>query len=62
MSFCQVVVDVERAANIFFLGGPVIVFKRICQADIAERKIWIFVDRLFEVVFRFRNLAGRAIL
>src|SRR6476661_7794209 len=62
MSFGQVVVDLEGAANIFFLGGPVIVFIRICQADIAERKIWIFVDRLLEIIYRLRHLARGALV
>ena len=62
MSLCEFVVELKRSPDIFFLGWPVVIFVRVSQADIAERKIGISLDGLFEVNDRFFDFTLRTLV
>jgi hypothetical protein len=55
----KLVVDLERPPDILFLSRSIIVFLKVRQPDVTERKIRISGDRLLKISARSNSLPMR---
>ena len=51
MRLGQPVVKLKRPPDILFLARPIIVFLKVRQPDVTERKIRVACDRLLKIAF-----------